>query len=237
MREPCCIHRRPQSQCGQHPAVKLPTRNWGDSVQDRLPGELVPKCQRRSADEEHAAGDDFGDRVSVEPKRLEQPRFDGRPDHRAGIQDRPCLRRKPGRTGQDRISHRFRQSRFATRNDFGDEERVAIGQLEELDRIEVRVGRQLRDRSLRKRTQRHSAHRGMGYKLAGNSPERVLRTCLIVPIGDDDEGRDIRDPPAEISEQIERCFVRPVGIFDHNYRWRGIPELSENRAEELGLWR
>ena len=46
----------------------------------------------------------------------------------------------------------------------------------------------------------------------------------VVAVGDDDEGREAVEAPAEEADEIEGCVVGPLKILEHNHRARHLIE-------------
>ncbi len=44
----------------------------------------------------------------------------------------------------------------------------------------------------------------------------MLPVHLIVPIRKEKQGVNLSNPPAQVSEQVERSLIRPVGIIEND---------------------
>jgi hypothetical protein len=62
----------------------------------------------------------------------------------------------------------------------------------------------------------------------------VIGPKFVISVGDDEEDREVANPPTEESEQFERGAICPMGIFgDDNGRPSSSGEGREHRPEEL----
>src|SRR5262249_19489258 len=60
----------------------------------------------------------------------------------------------------------------------------------------------------------------------------MARTELVVTVGQHEERGDLADATGEELDQVERRFVSPVEIFDHDDHGRAARELLENGRED-----
>jgi hypothetical protein len=62
----------------------------------------------------------------------------------------------------------------------------------------------------------------------------VIRSDLVVAVGDEEQRGQAPDPTTDELEQIQRRIVRPVGVLDHHcarHRWES--ELGKERREKI----
>ena len=81
-----------------------------------------------------------------------------------------------------------------------------------------------------KRRKHHSA-RARARQIADHVPERVPRADLVVAIGNREHRVRPVDAASQILEQIERCFVRPVHVFEYDQRLLAL-QFIEGGAED-----
>ena len=53
--------------------------------------------------------------------------------------------------------------------------------------------------------------------LAQQAMKRVLAVQLVVAVGEDEDGRQVGDPPDEVAQRVERSVVSPVNILDDQH--------------------
>src|ERR1700733_1338557 len=58
------------------------------------------------------------------------------------------------------------------------------------------------------------------------------RTHLVITIGDDEHRVSAMDAPAQILQQVERCLVRPMHVFEYDQRLFAL-QLVEHGGEDL----
>jgi hypothetical protein len=119
--------------------------------------------------------------------------------------------------GKDRVSHAGRDAVRTLTEDLGDEKRVPIGLGMQLDRVEIRIERQLSHRSTRQRWDSHAADRRDRRKIAEQDGDR-LRPIDIVAIRDNKQGPYRVHPPRQVLEQVQSRIVGQVGILDNHDR-------------------
>src|SRR4051812_40192694 len=70
-------------------------------------------------------------------------------------------------------------------------------------------------------------------QISQDQTEGVIGPDLVVAVSDNEENRQISNPPAEEADQLERGTVGPVGIFgDDDRRSRSRGESREHSPEE-----
>ena len=93
--------------------------------------------------------------------------------------------------------------------------------------------RQALHRRFRQRAEADAMDGWRRRQIAEDQAERVIGPDLVVTVGDDEEDREIANPPAEEAEQLERGTVGPVGIFgDDDRRPRPGGEGRQHLPEE-----
>ncbi len=70
-------------------------------------------------------------------------------------------------------------------------------------------------------------------QVSEHDAQRMGRTDLVVPVGDDQQEARGAAAPAHEAQEVERRLVRPVGVLEHGER-RAEPagELSQNGAKD-----
>jgi hypothetical protein len=79
----------------------------------------------------------------------------------------------------------------------------------------------LRDRRFGQRRDEQPV-RACARQVADDDPQRVAGANLVVPVRYDDHRAGSMDAAAEELEQIKRCLVRPVHVFEHDQRRRPL---------------
>ncbi len=74
---------------------------------------------------------------------------------------------------------------------------------------------------------------GFVDEVAEHPPQRMEGIEGIVTVGHDHQSAGAGDPPADESEQIERCLIGPMCVFsDEHVRSGRIPQGGEHGAED-----
>ena len=64
----------------------------------------------------------------------------------------------------------------------------------------------------------------------------VIGADLIVTVGAQYDQLRVADPAPDIADEVERCLVGPVQVFDHDDRWScRPPEVLEYAAEQVDV--
>ena len=71
-------------------------------------------------------------------------------------------------------------------------------------------------------------------QIAQEQAQGMIGPNLVVTVGDDEEDWESSNPSAEESQQLERCSVRPMGVFANDDRWpRPRRESRKHLPKEL----
>ena len=76
---------------------------------------------------------------------------------------------------------------------------------------------ELPHRLLRQPAQRQVPYMVAAGCLAQQAMKRVVAVQLVVAVGQDQDGRQVGDPPDEVAQRVERRVVSPVNILDHQH--------------------
>ena len=110
---------------------------------------------------------------------------------------------------------------------------IAPGQSVEGGGVATTAVRQLLHRRFRQRVDTHPMHRRGRGQITQDQAQRMVGPDLIVPVGHDDEDRQITNAPPKEAEQLERGAVGPVGVFGDDDRWpRSRGEGRQHLAEQ-----
>ena len=162
-----------------------------DRHQDAGGDALVQRCGQTVERRRVGAGGHHGDQAGDLPGRLGQPR----------------------QPGQHEILQRRRDTAVLGSEELGEQERVSPGEGEELSAVAAGFGRLGRHALGGQRLDRYCLHDVAGQRGEGRA-ERVLRSNLVVAVGQDHHGGQVLDPPAEKDDQVRGRFVGPVHILD-----------------------
>ena len=187
-----------------------------DRFFDGAPGELVPERHTCRFGREHARRQALVETVDRRAGEcLEQPELGLRRDDRHGLEELSRGRAASRRPGAGRVSHRVRSLLGMRSQRLDDEERVAGGLAVELVRVDRVWFGELRDRRGRKRSELEPRDRLARSQLADHEPKRMRPVQLVVPVGGDDQGRNLLHSAGEQPQHVERGLVRPVHILEH----------------------
>ena len=78
---------------------------------------------------------------------------------------------------------------------------------------------------------KHHSARARARQIADHVPQRVPRADLVIAIGDGEHCVRAVDAAPQKLEQIERCFVRPVHVFEHDESLLAL-QFIERRGED-----
>ena len=151
---------------------------------------------------------------------------------------------QPGDPGQHRVPDRRRHPRRARRQHLGDEERVAPGDPVELVGVGRRPGRVATGVVLhqgahglrRQRRQVHPTSPGHRRGVPDDGAQRMGRRHLVRPVRDQDQRAAAVDPAGQVSHEIQRRLVGPVGVLDHEQvglTGPRLPQGAHQPGEEL----
>ena len=207
-----------RAQGGEDAGVVRAAADGGDTVERRLPGDLVAEAQvagRRGLQD--ALRGEVCDQVACRARRelVDQGGGHGGGDDADQFQQVARGGIEPGLARGDGLAHGGRRGGAVTRmrrDDFADLEGVAGGGLEQ-----PLAGEALRARHLAHgfRGQRGQCDLGAaGVRQVGDRlAEGMVLAGLVAPEGDHQQHGQQRDPPAEEAEQVERGMVGPVQVF------------------------
>jgi hypothetical protein len=160
---------------------------------------------------------DLGDLIPEES--IDEPPLGAAWDDRDGVEQASCGDGQPARTGEHRLANRNGDLVAVGGEHFGDEKRIAAGQRVESLVRPAGTPCELFHRRLGEQWKRDATER-VGWKLAEELVETMVRVELVVAVGDDEESTSLRDAPTGELEKVERGLIRPVNIFEHDGGWR-----------------
>ena len=112
------------------------------------------------------------------------------------------------------------------------EERIPGCQREQVMRVDGASRAELPYGSLRQPAQRQMPDTVAAGRLAQQAMERVLAVQLVVAVGEDQDGRQVGDPPDEETQRVERRVVSPVNVLNNqNGRMLGPGQFGAQGGE------
>ena len=228
------VNARHPSKDVQDPPVQLGAPSRRQRVLGGTPKKLVPKRRTIAGRDQHPG-------TYTEVNRVRRAGHDGRVgtggNHRYQLGQVPRGRRQGPHPVQDQVLHGTRHRRAVGLEQLGNQQWVATAQPVYHLRVPPGPARLLGHACRRQRRQRHSAHDRAGQSRQG-SPQRMLRTQLIVAVGHHQQGRQPVDAPAEEGQPVKRGLVCPVSVLHHDHRPRLLPwpgKLVQQSGEDLLL--
>src|SRR5215469_11894067 len=95
-----------------------------------------------------------------------------------------------------------------------DEERIPRGEREQIIRIDLAARAELAHRVLRQPAQRKVPYAVAAGRLAEQAMKRVLTVQFVVAVGKYQDGRQVGDPPDQVTQSVKRRVVGPVHVLD-----------------------
>ena len=115
-----------------------------------------------------------------------------------------------------------------------DEERIPRGEREQIIRVDRAARAELPHRFLRQPAQRQVPYAVAAGRLAEQAMKRVLPVQFVVAVGKYQDGRQVSDPPDEVTQRVKRRVVGPVNVLDNqDGRMRGPAQLRAQGGEHL----
>ena len=218
----------------QDAGVEEPAAERRDGRQDGLASQLMAEGQPVAGSPQQATGDALVGFVEDRTGDGQQEvRVDRRADHGRDVEDRPRLGREARRAGQHGITDRGRHGLALGGQHLGQKERVAPGQPVQGGGVSAAARCQSLHSLFRQRADADAMDGWRCRQIAEDQTEGVIGPDLIVTVGDDEEDRQIPNPPPEEAQQLERGAVGPVGVFaDDDRRPRPRGEGREHLPEE-----
>ena len=184
--------------------MEEPATERCDSRQDGLASQFMAECQANVGSPQQASVDAFVGFVEDRTGHGQQEGgVDGRAHHRCDVEDRPRLGREAGRAGQDGVTDGGRHGLALAGDDLGQKEGVAPGEPVEGRGVSAGARGQLLHRCFRQGSDADAMNGWRCRQIAQDQTEGVIGPNLIVAVGDDDEDREISNPPAEESDQLD----------------------------------
>ena len=179
---------------------------------------------------QHPGVETFVERIhGFTSQSCEQPEVCALREDRCSVEHSPCSRAEPRRTCEHGITDRLRNRPRPGGENLTHEEGVSGCAAEQPLRIDGRSLRQSSNCLLRQRLQLQPADGIARRELPEDNAQRVSAFELVVPIAHEQQRRGRSDPPAEQAKDVERAFIRPVDILEHDDgRWAGR-KLVEKR--------
>ena len=206
----------------------LPVRR--ERLLHREPGQFVAERDRVAGGLEHPRGQALLEACRRDLcQRLQQPDFGRLRDDRDRVDQRPRRLAESRGSGEDGISHRFRNAVGGRRDGLGDEERVAARA--RVQDIGVNRGgrRQRPDGVARQATDVEPGDEPAARELTQEQSERIRAAHLLVPKARHDQRRHPIDPSHDQPEHVEGCLVRPVDVLHHHHGGPLAGELAQDR--------
>jgi len=163
---------------------------------------------------------------------VEQRRLDSRPQDRGRVEQAARVGGEPGGAGEDRVADGRRWSGASGGENLGDEEGVAAGHVEERTGVDLVPPGHARDRLPRQAGEGQATDARGTRQIADDDAERVAGAEFVVPVGHDEQRREVLDAAAEEAKKVEAGFVGPVGVLRDEQR--GLPRPLEG-GEDLGV--
>ena len=207
---------------------------------DRQSGQLVPEVHLFAAHQEQSALQRFVDLgQSVAEYCFEQGQLRSRADERHDLQDLLCSFGQPSRPGEHSVANRGGHLSGFGRQRFGDKERIpASDSVEMLDigrrTLRMRSGVLLGespDRSARQWWQVESPGPSRGGGIAEHDAERMAWRRVLGPIGHEHQCIAAVHASAQMTNEIQSCFVGPVRVLDDEEVRLPLPWLAQDRHE------
>ena len=138
-------------------------------------------------------------------------------------------------TGEHGIAHRSGH-RFARRcQQFTDVQRITAGEPIQSARIAASCARKLLYRSVRQRRQCYATS-DRRRQVAQNAAQWMVQTKLFVAQRDHQQRARAVNAPAEVLDEVERRFVGPMRVLDHQHRRTGtLAQEGEKRREQAAV--
>ena len=203
-------------QHAQHPRVKLPPDAGGQRVDHRAPGQLVAERDRIGTDLQHPESLGLRDgRQVVEQGPQQRQVHPGRDD---GELVEACLRvrAQPAQPGQHGVDDGGGHRLPGRGEGLGDVERVSVGQPVQRLGVDARARGQGRHRGRAQRPQHQAPHLRAGQS-AEYTTQRMLPAEFVVAVGQQQDGGQVADPPADVPHDVQGRAVGPVHVLDHQH--------------------
>lgn len=123
--------------------------------------------------------------------------------------------REAGGAGEYGVTNGRGDTGAATSKNLGDKKGVAAGAAMEPCRIEPASDGEGGDSGQGEGGDRQAVDAGGGGEVAKEMADGVARANLVAAVGGDDEGGGRFDAATEEADKVERRFVGPVDVFDH----------------------
>ena len=210
--QPAGIGVREIGQCAQHLPMQLDPANGRQRVLDRTSEKLVPERDSVAGGYQHARRDAD---LHLLGRAEDQGRIGAGRYHRNQLGKVASGRRQGTDAVEDQILDRIRNRLTLGFEQFGDQQRVAAGELVDRFAVAARLTRLLAYAVLGQGLDRHPADDRVGQRRQ-YAAERVIRSHLVVAVGDEQQRRQPVDPAAQEGQPVQGRLVGPVRVLDHH---------------------